>query len=55
MKSGVMMTSERRFTYEMKEGVLSGFVDVNHTTIKTGTIDLDSEFTYTHTLEWKDI
>lgn len=34
---------------------LTGFVDVRHTIVKTIVTDIETEYTYPHRLEWKDI
>ena len=42
-------------SYEMSGGILTGFVDVSHTIVKTIVTDIETEYTYPHRLEWKDI
>ena len=49
------MTTNHRFTYEMSGVILTGFVDVSHTIVKTIVTDIETEYTYPHRLEWKDI
>lgn len=55
IKTGIMMTTHHQFTYEMNDGVLTGFTDANHTVIKVGDDELVTDYSYPHTLEWEDI
>ena len=55
IKTGTLVTTNHRFTYEMSGGILTGFVDVSHTIVKTIVTDIETEYTYPHRLEWKDI